>query len=78
MGRIFQRPASHTEYTLENGGWIKVDNLTHTVTLTVGSQNRDLLGTEVYASKGKLTNVETGKVIALYTTRRKVHIHTTT
>lgn len=78
MGRIFQRPATHTQYTTEFG-LILVSNETNLISGVGASYDMsDYMGVEVYAGKGKLINVLTGKTIALYTRRQRVHIPTIT
>lgn len=76
MGRVFQRKATHTEYTLALGGTVVVDNSTHrVVSSTIRILGFDpLYGLEVYASKGRLIDVAKGDVIGTFTRARKVNI----
>ena len=68
MGRVFQRPRTHTQYYFGDGcGSVVVDNKTHKVVASVGLRHSIYLDTELYASKGRLISVETGEVLATYT-----------
>jgi hypothetical protein len=78
MGRIFQRPKTHTEYTLDDRcGMVRVNNVTHEVDKSIGLRHSIYLGTEVYVSKGRLIDVKTGKVLTTFTRARKVNVSET-
>lgn len=72
LGRVFQRPATHIEYTTD-AGTLLVDAATHKI---VGTSARlgVLLGIEIYAAKGILTHVETGRKVGTYSRSRKLHL----
>lgn len=80
MGRIFQKPRTHTEYTVPGGGVILVDNASHKITgykakfEALGGVPYPILGREVYASKGRLIDVESGDVLANYTRWVKINL----
>lgn len=71
MGRIFQKPATHTIYTTELGE-VMVHNATHKI-VGVPYEYRDYHGNEVHASKGRLIDVNTGETISTYKRRKRVH-----
>lgn len=76
MGRVFQRPATHTEYTLDYGAVVIVDNAAHKVVRVIRQAwgTPDLYGREVYATGGRLIDVETTKTLAKFTRSRRIHI----
>ena len=76
MGRVFQRSSTHTEYTLDYGGVVTVDNETHKVVGVVRQAwgTPDIYGREVYAAGGRLIDVETTKTLAKFTRSRRLHI----
>jgi len=75
MGRVFQRPKTHTEYILIWEVTITVDNATRKiVAVEYDPALETFIGREVYASKGRLLDVESGKVLTNFTRSRKVNL----
>lgn len=74
MGRVFQRPATHTIYYTKRGNGFTVDNETHIV-VVASMCPEQIEGREVYASKGRLIDVETGRVLVMFNRSRRITIN---
>lgn len=78
MGRLFSRPYTHIEYTTDNGTYLLVERSTNKLVSCSGGFATHLIGVETYSGNGVLRVLTTGKAIALYVRKRKVHITSNT
>lgn len=74
-GRVFPRPATHTEYTTRLG-FIVVDRVSNQIVGVSDDYYRGMVGDIVEARKGYLFNKEHGTKIAAFTRTRKVVLTT--
>lgn len=74
MGRVFQKPANFIVYTTEYGAvWVGV--VSHRVVMVdLNDVLQAMHDREVYATKGRLIDVETGRVAVTYSRYRKIYM----
>lgn len=76
MGRVFQKPRTHTAYTVGLSKPVIVDNATHKI-VDAPYVIANMIGLEVYATGGWLYNVETTLKLYPFTRWVKVNLPST-